>query len=119
MAAFPASLPSLDRLDPGVSVAPFDPVLRTAMDTGPAKTRPRFTMPDPGSWASVELGHGAYTFAQVEALLAFWQANAAISFTMSDPGSGDVVSWRFLEPPRYRAKGAGKWSVAVKLERMP
>lgn len=119
MAEFPVALPSLDRLDPGVSVVPFDPVLRTEMDTGPAKTRPRFTTPAPASWAAVELGHGAYSWAQVEALLSFWQANAAISFTMADPGSGDVEAWRFLEPPRYRAKGGGKWAVSVKLERMP
>ncbi|UWQ77605.1 hypothetical protein K3725_09740 [Leisingera sp. S132] len=114
--SFPGSLPSLDRLG-GLGVAFGDGALRTSMEHGPAKVRPRFTaVPD-----SYTLFHPAYTGVQVAEFRAFWRvdlAQGSLPVLMVDPLDGLEAPFR-LSAARLRPIGGGKWSITVPAERLP
>lgn len=115
MIAWPASLPSLAELD-GYSETPPDLALRSAMDAGPAKTRPRYST-GPTRLA----GRLLLTAAQAEALRGFFAATTkggALTFEAPHPRTGAAAALRFLRPPElaHLAEGGGLWRAAVELE---
>lgn len=114
---FPPTLPALDVVA-SFSAIEADNVIRTAMDTGPAKVRRRSTAA-PERWG---VGHPAYTTAQLAAFLEFFRVDTkhgALAFDMTDPIFGGVRSFRFAAPPQWSAQGAGLFSIRVDLEVLP
>lgn len=97
-------------------------VLRTQMDTGAAKQRPRYS-------AAVEPLQVSYrmTPAQVETLRAFVRdtlAGGALPFEMTHPRTGATVTVRIVAGPdgpvTLRPWQAGvRWIAALKLEILP
>lgn len=117
MPSFPTDIPALEAAQQA-SVTLQDAVIRTQMDTGPAKVRRRSTA-EP---TMMRLGHPNYTTAQMRDLVSFFEttvAAGALAFDMDDPLSGAVRSFRFMRPPTINPTGSGAWSIDVELERLP
>jgi hypothetical protein len=117
MPSFPNDIPALEAADRASATLP-DSVIRTQMDTGPAKVRRRSTA-EP---TMMRLGHPAYTTTQMRALVTFFEttvAAGALAFDMDDPVSGTTRSFRFMRPPQLKPQGAGLWAIDVELERLP
>lgn len=115
MIAWPAALPPLAELD-GYTETPPDLALRSAMDAGPAKTRPRWS----AGPARVS-GRLLLTAAQAEALMAFYSASTrtgALAFEAPQPRTGLTARFRFLRPPElaHLAEGGGLWRAQIELE---
>lgn len=97
MATWPATLPPTQFR--GVARKPQDPVLRTQTDSGPVKTRLKYT--------AVPIRVTTRTIFSGTQLLAFmtWFENdlafGALSFDWTDPMDGTTVAFRFTEPPEF------------------
>lgn len=114
---YPTSLPPLHVIS-SFAATEADNVIRTAMDTGPAKVRRRSTAA-PLHW---RMGHPAYTKVQLATFLQFYRedtAHGALPFGMEDPLSGGVIACRFAAPPQWSARGADLFSISVDLEILP
>ena len=114
MANFPATLPapSID----GYSIAPDKSMIRTDMDTGPARQRQIFT-----SFPTMVSCGFKFTPAQMTEFRSFYMTDVntgADWFRMSlDIGDG-VTEYdvRFVEPWNATRLPGANWSVSVKLE---
>jgi hypothetical protein len=116
MPSWPSSLPSFPLADK-FQEQPPDTLLRTQMDAGPAKLRPRTT-------AGVRLLRLAYILsrAQVEALDQFYRADlseGALAFGFTHPRTGGAVSCRFRAPPEYAAVNGDYFRASLSLEVLP
>lgn len=116
MAAWPLSLPQLAHADDFEEAA--DSVLiRTDMDAGPAKVRPRYTVEITRYRFSLLL-----TKAQVATLETFFKTTIGYgseAFDWIDPRTGAAASLRFTNRPAYSNVGGAVWRTALELERMP
>ena len=111
MTAWPVGLPAF-RLD--FKVEPRDPLIRSNVEIGPAKRRPRMTR------AIVELsGELVCSEAQMQALELFWRETTtfgALSFTITPPHTATPHVAYFVEPPDFQWIGGDVWRAQVKLE---
>ena len=98
MTMWPDSLPEYPQIS-GYSEKHQSNVVRSSMDTGPAKIRKRFT-------AIVEMWHVTMTLtsSQVETLETFYRAYCASSFDWVHPRTQDPATCRFSSRPAYTAQ---------------
>ena len=115
-ATWPAELPQLV-LQSGFGETFGDGALRSSMDTGPAKSRPRFTAAPRPVTARQTL-----TDSQAEILDAFYHttlAMGALSFGWVHPRTQAVATLRFTAPPRLQPAGGLYWTADYALEVLP
>jgi hypothetical protein len=111
---WPELLPA-DPLLEGFSKQPQSNVIRTAMDSGPRKSRRRYT-------ARAVRFSFKHLFSAVE-LAVFEQfyhhalADGALRFSLPDPVSGETAEFRFAEDYTVNALD-GQFEVAMTLERL-
>jgi len=113
MATWPATLPQCG-LHSGWASEDQSIVLSSSMDAGPPKRRQRFTANYPIYNMSMVL-----TLTQWQALRTFYDANAAITFTWTDPldlSSSDVV---FASRPQCTGRAGDKYMVSFQIEVQP
>lgn len=114
-AVWPLSLPQdVDR--PYVDTM-ADNVIRTPMEAGPAKTRPRST-------AGVRTIGGTMllTQAQTETFQTFFEDTVrfgALRFDFPDPRTGETAVVRFTRPPQLTHVAGPTWSLRLDLEVLP
>lgn len=113
---WPASLPQAPETPSYRETRP-DQILRTGMDSGPAKLRRRFT-------AQVRETQMAFimTRAQVATFDSFVENDlnaGALPFTFTDVRRQVAVTLRLREPPSYQTLGPDVWRVTVPAEIMP
>lgn len=112
---WPASLPPLAELD-GYTETPPDLALRSSVEAGPAKTRPRY------STGPTRLsGRLLLDATQAEALRSFFVTTlmgGALAFQAAHPRTGAEATLRFLRPPElaHRAEGGALWLATLELE---
>ena len=116
MAAWPSSLPQ-SALQQEFTESAEEVTIRSTVDVGPAKLRPRYT-------AEVALFQLALvlTTAQVATLDAFYQATLVFgseAFDWTHPRTLAAVSMRFRSRPSYVPLGGGYWRTVLALEVMP
>lgn len=115
--AWPATLPALSELD-GYQETPPDLALRSAVDAGPAKTRPRY------STGPTRLsGRLLLSAAQAEALRSFFVTatlGGVLAFEAPQPRTEVVARFRFLRPPElaHLGEGGGLWRASLELEEL-
>jgi hypothetical protein len=96
---------------------PADTVLRTQMDTGPAKLRQRTT----AGVAKLSLSY-VLSAEQAQDLEDFYEddlAGGALAFSFTHPRKGVTVSCRFTRPPEFSAAGNGFMGAVLELEVLP
>jgi hypothetical protein len=116
--AWPATLPPRP-LRAGYQTAFGQGAISTAMDSGPPKTRKRFTAVVRPLRMTFRMG-----FAQLTTLKNFYEndcAFGAIAFTFVDPVSGDTIRLQFkADKPPSIAPGPGvKFDVSLELDWLP
>lgn len=118
---WPVSLPTAMRIR-DLNGAFGDGMIRTQMDAGPAKQRPRFTAaPAPYSGSMLMSG------TQLQTLLSFYRTTlvmGADSFEWTDPLTGSAAMVRMTAPPRVTslaplAGGDEQWQVNLDIEVLP
>ncbi|MDR2663078.1 MAG: hypothetical protein LBC31_08790 [Treponema sp.] len=112
--AWPAELPETLRLE-GLSSEPADPVLRTDMDAGPAKTRLRYTRP-----AVKFSGTIIVDAAGLERLDYFYRITTrfgTLRFNFTNPHTLEPREYRFKAPPKT-SSAAGVFTVTLQLEEL-
>jgi hypothetical protein len=115
MAVWPATLPQ--RVLLGDFTESAEPnVIRTEMETGPAKLRRRYTAEVKVFQASLVL-----TTAQVALLDTFYDVTvgAVDPFDWVHHRTLAAVEYRFRGRPEYRPLGAGYWRTTLMLEILP
>ncbi len=113
---WPSSLPQRPTVG-GYQERFADTVLRTAMETGAAKTRRRFT----AAPRQIEMTFRVNA-AQAAILKTFFEettAGGALPFDWMHPREGTSAEFRFVEAPRVSAVTGTLFSIAIKLEQMP
>ncbi len=116
MPSFPSSLPAIPLLA-GYSEKNKSRVIRTSMDVGVDKTRPRYSKTITNFNYNLIL-----TKDQVAILDDFIETDlsgGSLSFTFNHPRTGVSGSYRFLENPTYSAKGNDYYDVSIELELLP
>lgn len=116
MPIWPETLPQ-SPLSDGMIETPADVLVRTNMDTGPAKFRPR---------TSAGVGKLALSYimsrAEVETLSDFFNDDllwGALSFSFPHPRLEEPVDCRFRQPPSYAPINGEFFRVSMDLEVMP
>lgn len=112
---WPAALPPLTELD-GYTETPPDLALRSSVEAGPPKTRPRWS----AGPARIS-GRLLLTAAQAEALVAWFSASTltgALPFEAAHPRTGLAARLRFTRAPElaHLAEGGGLWRAQIELE---
>lgn len=116
MPTWPATLPD-KVLQEGYDEQLQPIVIRSPMDTGPAKLRRRAT----AAPRSISGGQ-RLTAAQVETLDGFYRtdcADGALAFDWKHPRTQAAASLRFVSPPRYASLGGGVYAVSLSFEILP
>jgi hypothetical protein len=118
MAVWPPTLPQSPMIEGYTESAP-EGLLRTQMETGPAKLRRRYTSAPRRFMLRVAL-----TKAQVETLDSFFVntcALGALDFDWTHPRTGSAVTYRWVSKPGYRpdAGDPNTWYADLDLEVMP
>lgn len=117
MAVWPGTLPVIP-LVAGYKESPPDVLIRTQMDAGPARVRPRYT-------AGVRpiIGEIVCTPTQVATLDTFYVTTllqGSLPFDWISGRTGATVAYRFVKPPTYQPDGSKElWLVKLELEMMP
>lgn len=116
MPNWPEALPQSPLLD-GARETPADTVIRTAMETGPAKTRRRTT---------AGTGRLSLTYilsrAELTVLEGFFSTDlfgGALSFAFPHPRLGETVDCRFRQPPAFAPINGDFFRVGLELEVLP
>lgn len=112
---WPASLPQVLEIQ-GFSEKLPNVVMRTAMETGPAKRRRRFTAAPTPVKGSLTL-----TVAQRATLKTFFDSDlqgGALSFDWTHPVTGVTATYAFVSPPELRGD-SGFLPVMLDLELLP
>ena len=120
MPAWPASLPQKQFL--GMTEQRGDARLRTEMDAGPAKMRRRFTNTVRDFTTPILLSG-----TQRQTLDTFYidtLKKGVLAFDWEDPVTDAIVSFRFVEPPRFTPTAGGPvsdrlWEGMMMLEITP
>ena len=113
--SWPAGLPLTLRLS-GLKGQYKDPVIRTDMDTGPQKTRLRYTRPPKDYSGTIIVDEAG------RRLLEYFYREVtrygALRFNFRNPQSLEVREFRFRAPPEEASTGDGLWSVSLQLEEL-
>lgn len=116
MPAWPATLPQrLNRSN--FSYTPEDGVIRTRMEQGPVKMRPRFT-----ATTTVVTGTIVVDRTQYQTLDTFYRTTTSYGvtpFDWVDPITEAPCRYRFLAPPLPSAPQGDELMVTVQLEQQP
>jgi len=116
MLQWPASLPQ--RVDQGFTEQPPDVLLRTEMEDGRPKRRPRVTKGVEPVTASIS----ALSSSQVGTLRSFYEdtcVNGSLPFEWVHPRSGNTVQLHWKKPPQIQHEEADLWSAGLELEILP
>jgi len=116
MASWPAGIPQKFDQDQ-FSYKPEDNLIRSDMEMGPEKTRPRFTASRTFISGSMEM-----TVAEWTTLLSFYESTlvyGSLEFDWSDPVDGTNASFRFREPPGIVSTRGDLFTVSINVEQMP
>lgn len=116
MPIWPETLPQ-SPLSDGMRETPADVLVRTSMDTGPAKCRPRTS----AGVARLALSY-IMNRAEVESLSDFFNDDlmwGALSFSFPHPRLEESVDCRFKQPPSYAPINGDFFKVTMELEVLP
>jgi len=116
MTAWPTSLPQNVQVR-GYGERLANTALRSSMEAGAPKVRRRFTAAPKQVEVSLVM-----TSAETEDLEEFYDDalyGGTQPFDWTLPRTGAAITYRFLEPPSFRAAGPDQWEVAMKLETVP
>lgn len=94
---------------------PEDAVIRSTMEDGTQKTRPRFTR----NRMTYELTWSSMPEKQKQDLETFLRSetkNGSKIFNWTHPSSGKTIEVRFAEMPKFILKVKNYWQVSVKLQ---
>ena len=116
MPQWPATLPPAPLLDGFVETTP-ETVIRSEMDTGPAKVRNRTT-------AGVRKFSMSFLLdkSQTADFDSFYLGDlggGANSFDFTHPRSGESLRLRLVKPPQYRAQNAKYFRISLEAEALP
>jgi hypothetical protein len=114
MATWPASLPQTPNSS-GFKDEPIDQAIHTQMETGPGKSRRRYTTTRSKVECSLWI-----TSAQYTTLEAFYNTtlNGGVdTFTWVNFIDSSAATMRFLKPPSYSNLGADQFPVKLSMER--
>jgi hypothetical protein len=120
MATWPTTLPYKQLLD-GLVYAPADQAIRSKPDTGPMKSRRRFS-----TGVAEVMVPVLFTGTELAAFDVYYEttlAGGTEAFTWADPAIGGAVTFKFVERPAFtpiRPDGSvGKrlWRSVLRLER--
>lgn len=116
MPNWPETLPQSPLID-GCRETPADTVIRTEMETGPAKARLRTT-------AGVSRLSLTYIMsrAEVDTLQGFFNADissGALQFDFTHPRTQETIGCRFRQPPAYAPINGDYFRVGIELEVLP
>jgi hypothetical protein len=101
----------------GFGITRGETVLRSDMDSGPAKTRRRFTKSVDSYTASIWVDETQYlTF---ENFYDTTLNGGTLPFTFPHPITQVPTDFRFKSPPKYSPVGGGTWSVSFEWEKLP
>ena len=112
---WPASLPQVLEIE-GYSETLANTVIRTAMETGPAKRRRRFTAAPRPIKGKVTLD--ATQRATLKTFYETTLGGGALSFDWTDPVTGSPATFAFFSPPQIRGDD-GLFPVTLDLELLP
>lgn len=93
---------------------PEDAVIRSTMEDGTQKTRPRFTR----NRFTFELSWSAVPQTEKDALETFYRTatkNGALSFNWTHPASDKTLTVRFSEPPNFSLQVLHYWKMSIKI----
>ena len=116
MEIWPTTLPQCFLVD-GFNSTYKDSVIRTKMDAGPVKTRPRYTKEQ-----MLISGKLRLDFTQKQELDIFYKynlSNGSLPFQWKDPISEQDMIFRFTEPPKYSPEGGQSLIAELSLEEIP
>lgn len=116
MASWPTSLPQLALLE-GYQEQAVDITLRSSVDVGPEKTRPRYTAAPVDFSVSLVL-----TSTQADALDAFYDSTldfGTAPFDWQHPRTLAAASLTFRARPGYQALGGGLFRTSLSLRQWP
>ncbi len=116
MTAWPSTLPA-SPLVQNFQELRADTVIRTDMDTGPAKVRQRTT----AGVGELQVTYFLST-AQAAALDDFYMttlSGGALAFDYTHPRTGALLSCRFAAPPEYAAVNGAYYKAVLTLEVLP
>jgi hypothetical protein len=116
MAVWPVTLPDIPLVE-GFSESAPDVTIRTQMDAGPARVRPRYT-----AGVRPVVGKISCTKAQVETLDVFHVTtlmNGSLPFDWAHPRTGVTKAFRFVKAPKYMPDHKDSWVVSLELEILP
>lgn len=116
MPIWPETLPQ-SPLSDGMRETPADVLVRTSMDTGPAKFRPRTS----AGVARLALSY-IMSRAEVESLSDFFNDDlmwGSLSFSFPHPRTEEPVDCRFRQPPVYAPINGDFFKVTMELEVLP
>lgn len=116
MPAWPGTLPERPAPEGFKETTP-DVLLRTQMDSGPAKVRRRTT---------TDIRRFTMVFMMTQAQVAIFDTflltdlkNGSLSFTMMHPRTEATVTMRLVQQPVYVCVGGTEWNVTLELEQLP
>jgi hypothetical protein len=115
--AWPATLPQVIWAE-GYGESPADVLLRTSMDTGPAKVRRRSTAGVRPVTGKIKL-----ISSELDIFLEFYNTtllSGSLRFSWTEPRDNSIpVEMRFAELPEISAIDPGTYEVGMKLEILP
>ena len=116
MAVWPAGLPQIS-LASGFEERADSVLIRSSVDVGPAKVRPRYTTEVKRYTVPLLL-----TKAQVATLETFFTVTivfGSLTFDWVDQRTGASATLRLTNRPSYIEAGPGYWSTQLELEKWP
>jgi hypothetical protein len=116
MAVWPGSLPVIPLVDGYRENLP-DVLIRTQMDAGPVRVRPRYT-------AGVRPIQGKIScdktqLATLDTFFITTLAYGSLPFDWINARTGATFSFRFVKPPIYIPEHKDRWTVSLDLEILP
>jgi hypothetical protein len=100
----------------GLKAQFVDPVLRTDMDTGPRKTRLRYTRPPKNYTGSIIINEAGRQ--RLEYFYRITTRFGALRFNFTNPQTLEVREFRFRAPPDESNTGDGVWNISLQLEEL-
>jgi hypothetical protein len=112
--SWPAELPLTLRSD-GLKSQYKDPVLRTDMDMGPAKTRLRYTRPPKTYGGTIAINEDGRKL--LDYFYRITTRFGALRFNFTNPQSLEVREYRFTSPPEETGSD-GIYTITLQLEEL-
>jgi hypothetical protein len=120
LASWPGSLPQNQFI--GVADERQSGTIRTAMDAGPAKTRPRFSAVVRNVTCPILMTGDQK--ADFDTFFITTLVEGSLPFTWTDPADDSTQTYRFIAPPKFSLEvggdaGARTWKASLALEILP